>query len=85
MNEFEQKANNWDLDPEKVRRAREVAEAIAAAVPIVPGLTALEYGCGTGLLGLALGPLFGHLTFADSSEGMLDVLRQRSHQAARGT
>jgi 2-polyprenyl-3-methyl-5-hydroxy-6-metoxy-1,4-benzoquinol methylase len=77
MSEFDQKAAGWDLDPEKAARARTVAEAIAAAVPMTAETTALDYGCGTGLLGLVLQPRLAHLTLADSSEGMLDVLRQK--------
>jgi SAM-dependent methyltransferase len=38
-------------------------------------MRALEYGCGTGLLGFALAPFPGELTLADASDAMLDVLR----------
>ena len=52
-----------------------MAEAIRREVPFRPGMRALEYGCGTGLLGFALAPFPGELTLADASDGMLDVLR----------
>jgi 2-polyprenyl-3-methyl-5-hydroxy-6-metoxy-1,4-benzoquinol methylase len=72
---FDQRAATWDDDPVKAARAHAVAEAIRLEVPFRPGLRALEYGCGTGLLGFALAPFPGELTLADASDGMLDVLR----------
>jgi ubiquinone/menaquinone biosynthesis C-methylase UbiE len=40
-------------------------------------MTALEYGCGTGLLSFALQPYLAHITLADSSAGMLAVLKEK--------
>ncbi len=77
MNDFDAKAATWDDDPAKVARALEVAEAIRAAVPVTPRTTVLEYGCGTGLLGLALAPHVARITLADASEGMLAVVRRK--------
>lgn len=74
MNTFDAKAATWDDDPAKVARAMTVAEAIQQAMPLA-GRRVLEYGCGTGLLGFALQPHAGAITLADSSEGMLAVLR----------
>jgi ubiquinone/menaquinone biosynthesis C-methylase UbiE len=77
MNEFDQKAQEWDAKPIRVERAQAVADGIKAAVPLSPHMTALEYGCGTGLLSFALQPYLGHITLADSSSGMLAVLREK--------
>jgi ubiquinone/menaquinone biosynthesis C-methylase UbiE len=77
MNEFDQKAAQWDAKPIRVERAQAVADGIKAAVPLAPHMTALEYGCGTGLLSFALQPYLGHITLADSSSGMLAVLRDK--------
>lgn len=74
MSEFDAKAQTWDQDPMKVERAMTVARAISEQVPVA-GLRVLEYGCGTGLLGFALREEAGTLTLADTSEGMLAVLR----------
>jgi len=43
----------------------------------VGGQRILDYGCGTGLLGFALQPRAAHVTLADSSEGMLEVVREK--------
>lgn len=77
MNEFDQKAAQWDAKPVRVERAQAVAAGLTAAVPLTPHMTALEYGCGTGLLSFALQPYLGHITLADSSTGMLGVLRDK--------
>jgi ubiquinone/menaquinone biosynthesis C-methylase UbiE len=77
MNEFDQKAAQWDAKPIRVERAQAVAEGIKAAVSLSPHMTALEYGCGTGLLSFALQPYLGHIRLADSSTGMLAVLRDK--------
>jgi ubiquinone/menaquinone biosynthesis C-methylase UbiE len=74
MTDFDQRAKDWDNDPKKVERARVVADAIRAALPNRPGQTGLEIGCGTGLLSFALQDAFTHITLADTSQGMLDVL-----------
>jgi SAM-dependent methyltransferase len=82
MDEFDLKAATWDLDPVKVERAARVAQAILAQAGPLEGVRGLEYGCGTGLLGFHLRPHLAHLTLADTSAGMLAVLREKI--AARG-
>ena len=69
--DFDDRAKAWDEDASKHDRARRVAEAIVARVPSLSGKTVLEYGAGTGLLGLALQPLVREVTLADSSREML--------------
>jgi ubiquinone/menaquinone biosynthesis C-methylase UbiE len=77
MTDFNERAKDWDSDPMKVERARAVADAIRAALPLTPEMTALEYGCGTGLLSFALQPNLGQIALADTSQGMLDVLNEK--------
>jgi ubiquinone/menaquinone biosynthesis C-methylase UbiE len=77
MNEFDQHAKGWDNDPGRVLRARAVADAIRNHVPLTSRMNAMEYGCGTGLLSFELRGDIGPITLADSSEGMLEVLRDK--------
>lgn len=77
MTDFDKRAKDWDADPKKVQRAFEVADAIRKAVPLSRDMSAFEYGCGTGLLSFALKDEFKHITLADTSQGMLDVLREK--------
>lgn len=77
MTTFDERAKDWDSDPNKVERARVVADAIRTALPLSTDMTALEYGCGTGLLSFALQSDLGQITLADTSQGMLDVLGEK--------
>jgi ubiquinone/menaquinone biosynthesis C-methylase UbiE len=72
---FDESAKTWDQDPVKLARAQAVADGIRSRVP--PQAHALDYGCGTGLLGFALQPHCGQITLADSSAGMLAVLDEK--------
>jgi len=74
---FDQHADQWDEDPVKRARAEAMAAAIRAAVPLGPGVRALEYGCGTGLVSFALRGSLGHMTLADVSPGMLAVVERK--------
>ncbi|MFA9444927.1 class I SAM-dependent methyltransferase [Egicoccus sp. AB-alg6-2] len=71
---FDARAATWDDDPEKVERARIVADAIVEAVPVTGDARLLEYGAGTGLLAQFLAPHVGTITVADPSEGMRAVM-----------
>lgn len=77
MTNFDERAKDWDSDPKKVERARVVAEAIRRAIPLSNDTKALEYGCGTGLLSFVLQSDLGQITLADTSQGMLDVLKEK--------
>lgn len=74
---FDEKARTWDADPAKVERARAVARAIRATVPLDRSTRALEYGAGTGLVTQALRDAVGPVTMADTSTGMREVMREK--------
>lgn len=82
--DFDARAATWDDDPAKVVRARAIADAIEREVPLQPTMRALEYGCGTGLLGFMLRPRLGDVTLADVSEGMLEVAAGKIAAAGDG-
>ncbi|MGH8116101.1 MAG: class I SAM-dependent DNA methyltransferase [Rhodanobacteraceae bacterium] len=77
VDRFNDIAAEWDEEPGRVAMARSVAAAMVAALG--PGTTesALEFGCGTGLVTLELVPHFAHLTAMDASSGMLGILRKK--------
>ena len=81
MTNFDERAKDWDSDPKKVERAYVVADAIRKAVPLSQDMKSLEYGCGTGLVSFALQEDLGQITLADTSQGMLDVLREKITKA----
>ena len=74
---FDEKAADWDSDPDKVARAREVALAVAANVPLDRQMRLLEYGAGTGLVTQALLDRVGPVTLADNSPGMRAVVQKK--------
>ena len=77
MIDFDGKARGWDEVSGRAERAEAVAKAIRTQVRLNQELSALEYGCGTGLLSFALQPFLGPITLADSSPGMLAVLKEK--------
>jgi len=77
VSHFDERARDWDSDPAKVERAKAAANAIRTAIQLKLSMNALEYGCGTGLLSFALQSDLGQITLADTSPGMLDVLREK--------
>lgn len=74
---FDQSAANWDAKPRRVELANSVGEAILHQVQPTRGMDVLDYGCGTGLLGLFLLPHVRSVTGADSSPGMLQVVEDK--------
>jgi ubiquinone/menaquinone biosynthesis C-methylase UbiE len=74
---FDTKARQWDENPVFRERGLKIAEAIRKAVPLNKNMSALDYGCGTGLLSFPLKDELGAILLADSSSGMLDVVREK--------
>jgi ubiquinone/menaquinone biosynthesis C-methylase UbiE len=84
MTDFDARAKDWDADPGRSERASAVAAAIREQVRLSRRMTALEYGCGTGLLSFALQADLGKITLADSSTGMLEVLERKIASSRTG-
>lgn len=78
---FDEKAKHWDESPHIVARAGAVAAGVRAHVSLKKTMTAFEYGCGTGLVSFHLQPDLRHITLADTSSGMLDVVKRKIQAA----
>jgi ubiquinone/menaquinone biosynthesis C-methylase UbiE len=74
-NMFDVKAAEWDSNPRITAMAEAFFAQLKQHVPLTPGTRALDFGCGTGQVGMRLGPLVGSVAMVDTSEGMLQVLR----------
>ena len=74
---FDEAAARWDEQPARVALAQDIAKAILAQVPVRPSMAAIDYGCGTGLLTLALRPAVQRITGVDSSSAMLAKLQEK--------
>ncbi len=74
---FDKAAAGWDQKQRRVELAAKIAAAISSTLPLNKKMNALEYGCGTGLVGLALAPQLATLTAVDTSSGMLAELARK--------
>ena len=66
---FDQCAKSFDTDKRRAR-AKVIADAMRRHMGGHGGV-AMDFGCGTGLVGLELADLFASVTFVDSSQGMI--------------
>ncbi len=72
---FDQIAAHYDT-PERVRVAKAAADALRSRISGASGRTAIDFGCGTGLIGFELRDCFDAITFVDASQAMVDRVRQ---------
>jgi len=77
MNEFDQKARDWDKNKMHLERTMAVAGQLKKLIPDKPGVKALEFGAGTGLLSFYLKDRFSEITLMDSSREMLKMAEQK--------
>jgi len=80
-NDFDKAATTWDDEPRRVKLAGDVARTVIREVGLSPDMNVLDYGCGTGLVTLQLQPYVGSVTGADTSRGMLEVLRRKIRES----
>ncbi len=75
-NRFDTAATEWDKEYRRLELAKAISSRIAL-LPLHDGMRAMEYGCGTGLVGLDLARHLTSLVAADSSPGMLEILKTK--------
>jgi len=73
---FDDYARTWDNDM-RINRAKVIAEEISKVIDLKSNLTALEFGCGTGLVSFNLQDKFKHITLVDSSKEMIEILNSK--------
>lgn len=74
---FAAKVGSWDEDPAKVKQAENFAKYLVQHVVLQPSANGVEFGCGTGLVGLRLASSFLQLTMIDTSPSMLEQLAEK--------
>ncbi|QAT50802.1 methyltransferase domain-containing protein [Caproiciproducens sp. NJN-50] len=75
-NIWEAMASHYDTDT-RVEVANRIAQAIRAELSGTEGKTAVDYGCGTGLVGLQLLGLFQSVLFVDPSARMIEQVDRK--------
>ena len=74
--DFNTQAANWDTEGRE-NRAKIIANEIIKSVDVKENRSALEFGCGTGLVSFNLADKFEHITLIDTSEGMIEKVKQK--------
>lgn len=70
---FDDDAKTWDTD-KRINRAKIIANEISKSISINENYSAMEFGCGTGLISFNLYNKFKSITLIDSSKGMIEIL-----------
>ena len=73
MNDFDEKAKQWDQNRMHLERTKAVAMEMLDRFTIAPSMKALEFGAGTGLLSFFLKDMFAGITLMDTSGEMLKM------------
>lgn len=73
---FDDYAKNWDTD-KRINRAKIIANEIGNSIELDENYSAMEFGCGTGLVSFNLHDKFKKITLVDSSKGMIDILNSK--------
>jgi len=79
---FAAKAVNWD-SPDKINMTTKFLSEMLFHINPQSSWKALEIGAGTGLVGLKVEPLVGKVVLVDTSESMLEVLKQKLHSDSK--
>lgn len=74
--DFNTEAINWDSE-RRIKRGRVISEEIMNSIDIKDDYSALEFGCGTGIISFNMKDKFRHITLVDTSEGMIEKLSSK--------
>lgn len=73
---FEMIANTYDT-PERIHIANVTSDAIRKYIVDTKNKDAIDFGCGTGLVGMNLIKDFHSMLFLDTSQNMIDQIKQK--------
>lgn len=76
---FDTDAKKWDTE-KRASRAQVIANEIKNSIYINKNQSAMEFGCGTGLVSFNLYDSFKTIAMIDSSRAMIDVLNTKINQ-----
>lgn len=76
---FDQAAGTWDNNPIHIERSEAIANKLIRKLTLNKGLSALEYGAGTGILSFLLKDYLGDIVLMDNSSEMIKVIKEKIH------
>ncbi len=77
--DFDMRSISWDT-VKRIKRAKIIAEQIAHTTKLKKSYSALEFGCGTGLISFHLYDKLKDITCIDTSQGMIETLKSKIQQ-----
>jgi 2-polyprenyl-3-methyl-5-hydroxy-6-metoxy-1,4-benzoquinol methylase len=77
MNEFDDRARQWDNNIIHIERSEAIAAMLKSKLPEKHPIKALEYGAGTGLLSFQLMDKFDDIVLMDNSQEMIKVCLEK--------
>ncbi|MBP9659110.1 MAG: methyltransferase, partial [Proteocatella sp.] len=77
---FDVIADNYD-SPERMRIAEISSDALREYLDDSKNKSAIDFGCGTGLVGISLINEFRHMLFLDTSQNMISVVDRKINEA----
>jgi 2-polyprenyl-3-methyl-5-hydroxy-6-metoxy-1,4-benzoquinol methylase len=81
MRNFDVDSLTWDDNPVRWNMAKSVFSAMAKSVPFNDTMDLLDFGCGTGLISFQALPFVHSVLCADTSQGMINVVKEKAHSA----
>lgn len=79
MSVFDRIASHYD-SPKQLELAQIILNELERNLGLTAGKTLLDYGCGTGLIGLPLADRFEHVLLVDPSKEMIKIVDQKVEQ-----
>jgi ubiquinone/menaquinone biosynthesis C-methylase UbiE len=77
MNEFDVKAAGWDKNNIHLERSEAIAKQLKEKIHFFPGMKAMDFGAGTGLLSFIISDLFASVTLIDNSAEMIRICNEK--------
>lgn len=74
---FDNIAKEWD-NPRRINRAKIISKEISCSLDNVKIKSAMEFGCGTGLISFNLVDKIENLTLIDNSEEMIQIVNKKA-------
>jgi len=73
---FDDVSNEWDNE-KRIERAKVIANKIKTTISVKKNKSAMEFGCGTGLISVNLSDVFENITLIDNSQGMINIVNEK--------